>query len=70
LRLSLDYSCVFVARLLRWRQITAFEQIVPDREATGDLLNRLAMVIPRTRASGVPRLNAIKPDGYWRLFHL
>ena len=55
--------------MLRWRQIKGFEQIGPDREATGDLPNRIAIAIARTRASGAPRLNAIKPDGYWRLFH-
>jgi hypothetical protein len=27
------------------------------------------IAIPRTRASEAPRLNAIKPDGYWWLFH-
>ncbi len=35
--------------MLRWWQIKAFEQIAPDREATGDLPNRLAIAIPRTR---------------------
>jgi hypothetical protein len=73
---NLDYACVFVVPALsgesgmfRWRQIKGFEQIAPDREATGDLPNRIAIGIGRTRASGAPRLNAIKPDGYWRLFH-
>ena len=55
--------------MLRWRQIKVFEKIAPDREATGDLPNRIAIAIARTRASRAPRLNAIKPDGYWRLFH-
>jgi hypothetical protein len=35
--LNLDYSCVIVARVLRWRQIEVFEQIAPDREVTGKL---------------------------------
>jgi hypothetical protein len=55
--------------MLRWRPIKVFEKIAPDREANGDLSNRIAIAIARTRASGAPRLNAIKPDGYWRLFH-
>jgi hypothetical protein len=44
---NLDYSCVIVARVLRWRQIEVFEQIAPDREATGKLPNRIAVAIPR-----------------------
>ena len=55
--------------MLRWRPIKVFEKIAPDRETNGDLSNRIAIAIARTRASGAPRLNAIKPDGYWRLFH-
>ena len=55
--------------MFRWHQIKVFEQVDPDREATGNLPNRIVIAIPRTRASGAPRLNAIKPDGYWRLFH-
>jgi hypothetical protein len=55
--------------MLRWWQIKAFEQIAPDREATGDLPNRIAIAIPKTRPSGAPRLNAINPDGYWQLFY-
>ena len=55
--------------MLRWRPIKVFEKIAPDRETNGDLSNRIAIAIARTRASGAPQLNAIKPDSYWRLFH-
>jgi hypothetical protein len=55
--------------MLRWRQIKGFGRINLDRETTGNLPNRIAIAIARTRASRAPRLNAIKPDGYWRLFH-
>ena len=46
--------------MLRCCQIKIFEQIDPARVAAGDLPNRIAIAIARTRASGAPRLNAIK----------
>jgi hypothetical protein len=55
--------------MLRWRQIKGFGRINLDRETTGNLPNRIAIAIARTRSSRAQRLNAIKPDGYWRLFH-
>jgi hypothetical protein len=47
--LSLNYSETFVARVFGWLEVKGFVQIGPAG---------IAIPIPRTRASGAPRLNA------------